>query len=71
MAHYLNYALASLSMFSGVLVMIFGILWFINVIDKQLEKALKAITNKYELWGIMHEATRIYRAKKKDAKEGR
>lgn len=48
-----------------------GVLVLIDYIDRLAEKALKAITNKYELWGIMREASAIYRAKKKAAKEER
>lgn len=50
-------------------VTVFGVLVLIDYIDRLAEKALKAITNKYELWGIMREASALYRAKKK-AKKG-
>lgn len=48
----------------ALFVYICGFLWLINVADRQLEKALKAVTNKYELWGIMREAGGLYREKK-------
>jgi len=50
-------------------VSVFGVLVLIDYIDRLAEKALKAITNKYELWGIMREASALYRAKKKAKKE--
>lgn len=52
-------------------VTVFGLLVLLDYIDQLAEKALKAITNKYELWGIMREASVIYRDKKKAKKEER
>lgn len=50
-------------------VTVFGLLVLLDYIDRLAEKAMKAITNKYELWGIMREASALYRDKKK-AKKG-
>lgn len=60
---------ACLALLAILLILFLGTLTVINLIDRQLEKVLKAITNKYELWGIMREASVIYRAKKKAKKE--
>lgn len=62
---------AWLALLAVLLILFLGTLTVINLIDRQLEKVLKAITNKYELWGIMREASVIYRAKKKAKKEER
>ena len=59
---------AWLALLAILLILFLGTLTVINLIDRQLEKALKAITNKYELWGIMREASAIYHAKKKGKK---
>lgn len=50
---------------------VFGLLVLLDYIDRLAEKALKAITNKYELWGIMREASALYRDKKKAKKDER
>ena len=53
----------------ALLVYLCGFFYLINVGDRQAEKAIKAISNKYELLGIMREASKIYHDKKKAKKE--